>query len=153
MRLKKLSLIATAVTLSIAATPLLAKAENNTTIPRNQTIQVAQAQTEIPPRFQKLNLTGEQKSQITEIIQEGREEIQEILTPAQQQKLKRTIARGQRKPKAMRSLNLSGEQKEQIQEMMQSQRSKIESILTDEQKQELQELRPNFQQGDRRFNR
>ncbi|MDJ0773143.1 MAG: P pilus assembly/Cpx signaling pathway, periplasmic inhibitor/zinc-resistance associated protein [Mastigocoleus sp. MO_167.B18] len=153
MTLKRLSLITTVVTLTIGTTSLLAKAENNTSKLNQLPILVAQVQTEIPPRFEKLNLTDKQKSQMTEIIQQGREDIEEILTPEQKQKFKRTIANGQRNRKAMRSLNLNEEQKDQIREIMESQRSEVEAILTDEQKQQLQELRPNFQRSGRRFNR
>ena len=153
MKLKKISLIATAITLTITAAPLLAKAENNTKIPGELPIQVAQVQTQIPPEFQKINLTDNQKSQLTEIFQQNREEIKQILTPQQQQKLKRMSASGQNKRNALRSLNLSRNQRDQIREIMQSQRSEIESILTDQQKQELQELRPNFQRTGGRFRR
>ena len=146
MKLKKISFTTTVIALTIAATPLLAKAENNTKIPDNLPIQVAQAQTKIPPRLEKLNLTEKQKSQVAEIVQQGREEMKEILTPEQQEKFKSMNESGQRNRKAFRSLNLSGEQKEQVREFMQSQKSEIESVLTDEQKQELQELGPNFLQ-------
>ncbi len=153
MKIKKISLIITAVTLSLATTPLVAKAQSEIKIPQVKPIQVAQIPTEVPPRLQKLNLTDNQKSQIIEVVQQGRQEIQDILTPKQQQKFKRAIANGREKRQALRSLNLSNDQKREVKAVIQSQRSEIESILTDEQKEDLQELKSNFPRGARLFNR
>ena len=143
MEFKKISLIITAITLSVATTPLVAKAQSEIEVPQVAPIQVAQIPTEVPPRLQKLNLTDNQKSQIIEVVQQGRQEIQDILTPKQQQKFKRAIANGREKRKALRSLNLSNNQKRKLKGVMQSQKSEIESILTDEQKEDLEELKSN----------
>ena len=143
MEFKKISLIITAITLSVATTPLVAKAQSEIEVPQVAPIQVAQIPTEVPPKYEKLNLTDNQKSQIIEVVQQGREEIQDILTPKQQQKFKRAIANGREKRKALRSLNLSNNQKRKLKAVMQSQKSEIESILTDEQKEDLEELKSN----------
>ena len=76
MQFKKISLIAGAIAISLVITPLTVKAETNISSP--------QIVAQIPqlPFLESLGLTESQKAQISEIGQNTRGEIEQILTPA-----------------------------------------------------------------------
>jgi periplasmic protein CpxP/Spy len=95
----------------------------------------------IPPFLRELDLTSEQQSQITQISQNSRQEIDRILTSEQKSQLQNAIASGQKPREAMKSLNLTSEQKENMKTIMKSQREQISSVLTPEQKEKLQQNR------------
>jgi periplasmic protein CpxP/Spy len=91
----------------------------------------------IPPFLRELDLSSEQQSQIAEITKNSHQEIDRILTPEQNSKLKAAIASGKKPREAMKSLNLTPEQKQKMKAVRRSQREQITSILTPEQKQKL----------------
>lgn len=92
-------------------------------------------------KFEQLNLTDAQKAQIQQIREAARQQMDEVLTPAQREQMR--IAREQRqKP----NLNLSEEQKAKMREIRENSRIQMEAVLTSEQKQKLQEMRLQRQQ-------
>ena len=86
-----------------------------------------------------LNLTPEQKTQWEEIRAQSKAQIQNILTPEQQQQLQTLTSQGQRPRRAMKELNLSEEQKVQMREIMQSSREQMADILTEEQQEQFRQ--------------
>ncbi|MBW4667885.1 MAG: P pilus assembly/Cpx signaling pathway, periplasmic inhibitor/zinc-resistance associated protein [Cyanomargarita calcarea GSE-NOS-MK-12-04C] len=140
MKLKNLSLIAAAIALSLTATHE-AKAQTNSPQPPQQ---VAPAQKK--DAFERLGLTDAQKTQLKEIRENSKSQIEAILTPAQREQLKTAIQSGERK-RGFASLNLTSEQKTQIREIKQSSRQKMEAVLTPEQQEQLKQMRQNRPQG------
>ena len=90
---------------------------------------------------ESLNLTPEQKTQWEEIRVETKAQIQNILTPEQQEQFETLTSQGQRGRKAIKQLNLSEEQKTQMREIMQSSRQQMANILTEEQLEQLRQQR------------
>ncbi|MDY7006220.1 MAG: Spy/CpxP family protein refolding chaperone [Cyanobacteriota bacterium] len=86
-----------------------------------------------------LNLTPEQKTQWEEIRAQSKAQIQNILTPEQQQQLQTLTSQGQRPRRAMKQLNLSEEQKTQMREIMQSSREQMANMLTEEQREQFRQ--------------
>ncbi|MDJ0619410.1 MAG: Spy/CpxP family protein refolding chaperone [Calothrix sp. MO_192.B10] len=147
MRLQKITFIAGTIALSLIITPFTVKAETN--FPSPQIVaQVAQI-----PFLESLELTEAQKTQIAEIRQNTRAEIQNILTPQQQEKFQTITANMDRRIKAFRTLNLSESQKSQVWNILQSKKSQIQAILTPEQRQKIQTLRQNWLNRRPFFNR
>lgn len=92
-------------------------------------------------KFEQLNLTDAQRAQIQQIREAARQQMDEVLTPAQREQMR--IAREQRqKP----NLNLSEEQKAKMRAIRENSRIQMEAVLTSEQKQKLQEMRLQRQQ-------
>ncbi|OZH55567.1 hypothetical protein AFK68_03775 [Hydrocoleum sp. CS-953] len=90
---------------------------------------------------ENLNLTLEQKAEWEEIRAQTKAEIQNILTPEQQEELETLTSQGQKKREAIRQLNLSEQQKTQMREIMQSSRQQMANILTEEQLQQVRQQR------------
>ena len=88
-----------------------------------------------------LNLTPEQKTQWEEIRTQTKTQIQNILTPEQQQQFQTLTSQGQRRRGAMKELNLSNEQKTQMREIMESSREQMANILTEEQLEQFRQQR------------
>jgi Spy/CpxP family protein refolding chaperone len=141
MQLKKISFIAGAIALSLAIIPFSVKAETNSLSPQAPKL-VAQ----LPPIpfLERLGLTETQKTQLTEVRQNTRSEIQNILTPEQQEQFQTLTANMDRRLEAFRSLNLNDQQKVQVWNILQSKKSQVEDILTPEQRQKVQTLRQNW---------
>ena len=147
MKFKHIPVLASAIALSIATVPLVAQAEpitsgSQTSISQTFTSQtIAQAQDKIPPRFEKLGLTQEQKDKIAEIRRNTRTQIEAVMTPAQREQLKTVRESRQRRREALASLNLTPEQKTRLQQIRQSAKSQFDAVLTPEQQQQLQQMR------------
>ncbi|MGD1809556.1 hypothetical protein ACP6PL_29550 [Dapis sp. BLCC M126] len=88
-----------------------------------------------------LNLTPEQKTEWEEIRTQTQAEIQNILTPQQQEEFETLTSQGEERREAMKQLNLSEEQKTQIREIKQSSRQQMADILTEEQLQQVRQQR------------
>ena len=141
MQLKKISFIAGTIALSLAIVTFPVKAETNSLSP--------QIVAQVPQRAfllerLGLTLTETQKDQLAEIRQNTRSEIQNILTPQQQEQFQTITANMDRSREAFRALNLSDEQKSQVRNILQSKKSQVEEILTPEQRQQIQTLRQNW---------
>ena len=77
MKLKKLSILAGAIALTLTAIPFAAQADINS----SEAVIVAQGRKE--GKLERLNLTDEQKTQMQEIKQDARAQMEEILTQEQ----------------------------------------------------------------------
>ena len=135
MPLKKISFIAGTIALNLAIIPFTVKAETNSLSP--------QIVAQVPQRAvrERLGLTEAQKAQLAEIRQNTRAEIQNILTPQQQEQFQTITANRDLSIEAFRALNLSDEQKSQVGNIFQSKKSQVEEILTPEQRQQIEKLR------------
>ena len=141
MKLNKLSFLAGAVALTLTAIPFAAEA-NRANINSSSPVIVARGGKGMR-MLKRLNLTDQQKTQLQEIKKSARDEMKEILTPEQLQKLQEAKANGQKKREVWGNLGLTDDQKAEIKEIRESKKSQIEAILTDDQKQQLEQMRQN----------
>lgn len=95
----------------------------------------------------RLNLTDVQKTQLRQIRESTRTQIEGVLT--QEQKAQYDTAKQQRqKPREIwRSLNLTAEQRSQIQAIQQSAKQQMEGVLTPDQLQQMQQRRQSRPQA------
>ena len=131
MKLKKLSILAGAVALTLSAIPFSAQAEISSSSP---TVVARAQRNKGQGKFKRLNLTEDQKAQLQEIKKSARAEMKQILTPDQLQKLQEAKASGQKKRGIFRSLNLTEDQKAKLKKVRESKKRQIEAILTEEKK-------------------
>ena len=138
MQLKKISFMAGTIALSLAIIPFPVMAETHSLSPQivAQVPQIAV--------LERLGVTEAQKAQLADIRQNIRAEIQNILTPQQQEQFQTITANMDRNLEAFQTLNLSDEQKSQVWNIFQSQKSQLEEILTPEQRQQIQTLGQNW---------
>ena len=92
-------------------------------------------------KFDQLNLTDAQKTQLQQIKESTRQQMNAVLTP-QQQEQKRLAKEQRQRP----NLNLSADQQSRIQAIRQSSKSQMEAVLTPEQRQQLEQLRQQWRQ-------
>jgi Spy/CpxP family protein refolding chaperone len=155
MKLKKLSLLAGTLALTLIATPFAVQAQNNSPLP-----QPGQELQQRGP-FKHLNLTSEQKAKIKEIQTNTRAQIQAVLTTEQKNQLKtamekrkaeRQQGQGQQGQEQRRegrgkkgdifaSLNLTETQKKQIKQIKESSKQQINAVLTPQQQAQMQQRR------------
>ena len=151
MKIKLMPLLAGVITLSAVATPFIVKAQAETP---NQS-----APTQTTPqrhgRWDKLNLSDQQKEQMRQIHKDVRSQIEAVLTPQQLEQLKtarqnRQADQAGQDPQGRRSvmasLNLSDEQKAKIKDIKQAQKRRFEAVLTANQKQQLEQMRQQRKQ-------
>jgi len=93
----------------------------------------------------QLNLSDDQKSQIKQIRENARTQMENLLTAEQKQQLQTAIAQGKPLPEALESLHLTEAQQTQEREIMKSSHEQMQGILTAEQQQKLQEFRQSHQ--------
>lgn len=152
MNVKRFLLLpgALAIALSYAA-PMLPVAAQTPTAPAEQHHK----------RGANLNLTEDQKTQLKQIREATRSQIDAILTPEQKAKLdaaKQQRQQGQQeqgqqgqrgqKPRGMwASLNLTADQKARIKTIRQDAKQKMDAVLTAEQRQKLEQHRQQRQQN------
>jgi outer membrane protein assembly factor BamB len=111
---------------------------------------------------EQLNLTAEQKKQVTELQKGVDGKLDKILADAQRKQLKamrENFGRGLGgflgflqpnqvlSPFLQERLNLTAEQKKQLQELQKEVDGQVDKILTDAQKKQLKETRPGFGRG------
>lgn len=143
MKLKNFSLIAAAFALSLTAVPFAVNAQINSQTP-------TQVKGDRNGRFERLGLSEEQKTQIQQIRQNTRTQIEGILTLEQRQQLEAAKQQrqnqpeqGQRPKRGFASLNLTEEQKTRMREIKESEKNQIKGILTTEQRQQLEQFEQN----------
>jgi periplasmic protein CpxP/Spy len=154
MKLKTLSILASALVLTVTAAPFAVQAQ--TTSPTTQPGINALNKVKRGKGFwQQLNLTPEQKTRIKEIQRNTRTQIEAVFTPEQKAKLQAAMQarreqraqgqrpQGRRQGKKFAELNLTPEQKTRMQQIRQSTQQQIEAVLTAEQRQKLQEFKNN----------
>ncbi|MFH7028305.1 MAG: Spy/CpxP family protein refolding chaperone [Heteroscytonema crispum UTEX LB 1556] len=139
MKLKLMSILAGAIALSFAATPLMVNAQPNPTAP------LPGEASQPFKKIEGLNLTQEQKDKMKEIRENTRAQIQGILTAEQQQQFQTAAQSGQRqRPRQVfASLNLTEQQKTQIRQIMQTSKQQMQAVLTPEQQQKVEQFRNN----------
>lgn len=164
-QVKVFSLLASAIALSASIASTVPAFAQSTNPP-------APTQQEHMRRPNFLNLTSEQQAQMEQIRQDGRSQIDAILTEEQRAQLQRERdSRGprldsdQRMPRPgagqrprpgadpgmphspFASLNLTAEQQSQIDAVMRSSRERMDAVLTSEQRQQLQQHLQQHQQN------
>jgi Spy/CpxP family protein refolding chaperone len=158
MQLKSLSLLASAIAITLSATvaPFAVQAQPAFSSP----FQVAQAQKKAP--WDSLGLSEDQKARIKVIQNNARAQMEQVFTPEQKAKLEaarqeRQARRGQRQPgerpepgeyrqrrgKKMADLNLTDDQKARMRAIRENTKQQIEAVLTPEQRAKLQEMKAN----------
>ena len=121
MKIKFLSLLAGVSALILSFSPMAASAEGF----RN--------------RFSELNLTPQQQTQIEQIRENAKSQMQNLLTAEQQQLFETLREQGRKKGQGMRQMNLSAEQREQMRSLRQSTREQVRNVLTPEQQDQLRQ--------------
>lgn len=99
-------------------------------------------------RFEQLNLSDAQRTQLEAIRTDTRSQVEAILTTEQQTALENSEERG---PRAFRQLDLSEDQRQQLRAIYEDSREEISAILTDEQRSQIEDMRQ--QRIDRRGSR
>jgi ribonuclease HII len=74
-------------------------------------------------------LTPQQRSQMEQLKRNTEQELNAILTPAQQQQFQNAKASGQGMRAALASLNLSPQQETQVQQLMESKKQQKQAIM------------------------
>ncbi|MDX2211919.1 MAG: Spy/CpxP family protein refolding chaperone [Oculatellaceae cyanobacterium bins.114] len=90
--------------------------------------------------LEELNLTPEQQTQLNQIRQNTRSELEALLTEDQRAQFRSTLESGNGFREAIAAMNLSSEQQTQLRAIFQSAREQAATVLTDEQRQQVQEL-------------
>lgn len=143
MKLKSLSLIAGIISLSLAATPFLVKAQTTS----NTSFKVAQ---EMPHQGKHhkfadaLGLTDEQKQKLKEIHEDTKAQKDKILTQAQRDAFKTAMKNHLGRKAAFEAMNLSDQQKSDLKALMKSSRERMNAVLTTDQQAKLKELRQQW---------
>lgn len=128
MKVKPSLFIAGIAAIAITAAPTVVQAELN-----NSRMSGAE-----------LNLTAEQKSQLQQIGQETRSQIESVLTPQQREQLKANLSQRSRTGNRQAStaqLNLSNEQISKIQKIKKSSKEQMQAVLTPEQLEKIRQFR------------
>ncbi|WP_251960421.1 Spy/CpxP family protein refolding chaperone [Nostoc commune] len=154
MKLKALSLVAGAISLTLSATSFAVHAQTASPSP----VLLAQTPQRQKGPWKDLNLTDAQKTQIQTIRRDSRTKFEAVLTPEQKAKLEaakqarqaqRQAGQGQRQPGQRRGkggfadLNLTEAQKTQMRQIRESEKQQIQAVFTPEQRQKLEQLRQN----------
>ncbi|HEY9639855.1 MAG TPA: Spy/CpxP family protein refolding chaperone, partial [Coleofasciculaceae cyanobacterium] len=133
----KTSLVCGAVIGAIALIPFMAKAQSPSTSQGGR----------LQHAMEQLNLSPDQKSQLSQIRQSTRTQLENLLTAEQQQQLQAALAQGEPLPAAIASLNLTAAQRTQAEEILKASHDQVQTILTPEQQQQLRELRQSHRAG------
>ncbi|BAZ39959.1 hypothetical protein NIES4101_59160 [Calothrix sp. NIES-4101] len=156
MNTKNLSIVAGLFAFSLSAIPFAANANVFTSRSDSQIFAQAQPVKKNKKAYfekfaQELGLTDSQKSQLAQIRQNTKAEIDKVLTPEQRQQRQAASQNREGRRNRKAQLNLSDAQKAQIKQIMQSSKAQMDEVLTPEQKQKLEQLRQN--RGNRRQQR
>lgn len=136
-------MLAGVIALGVVATPLIVKAQANTSDQQQTTHQHHQS------IWDKLGLSDQQKAQIHQIHQDTHTQMLSILTQAQQAQLQAPTPNGQGKNhQAWRQVmtSLSSDQKAKMHELKQQEQSRIQAVLTPAQQQQWQQLHQQMRQ-------
>ncbi len=132
MKLKKLSLLAGAIAVAFSITPLAANAQVNSDAPQK----ISQAR---PPSASELKLTQEQMTQINKILADRSIQMQQTLTAAQTEKIKKDLEAGKNPRQVLSEVKFSTAQEKQLRKIMQQSQEKIYALLNPEQLKKIQE--------------
>ena len=143
MKIKLMPILAGVIALGVVATPLIVKAQANTSDQQQTTHQHHQS------IWDKLGLSDQQKAQIHQIHQDTHTQMLSILTQAQQAQIQAPTPNGQGKNhQAWRQVmaSLSSDQKAKMHELKQQEHSRIQAVLTPTQQQQWQQLHQQMRQ-------
>jgi periplasmic protein CpxP/Spy len=149
MKIKLMPMLAGAIALSVVATPFIVNAQSG------MSDQAQPTNSRRYGKWDKLNLSEQQKAQLQQIKNDTRTQIEAVLTPQQLEQLKTArqnnqanqAGQGHRgKHSAMAALNLTDAQKAKIKEIKDSQKARMQAILTPEQQQQLQQMHQQWRQ-------
>jgi periplasmic protein CpxP/Spy len=145
MKRKLMPMLIGAIALTLTAAPLAVHAQDYD----YETPTYGQGQNQGRGRFAGINLSQNQRDQMTRIRQDTQDRIQRILTPAQRQQLQSlrqnrrqqgmARAQGQRGRGILSSLNLSEDQRRQLRDVMKDSKSRMEAVLTPQQREQMQQ--------------
>lgn len=131
-------LLAGTIALSFTVMPSIAQ-------DRFERSQLGQAQTQ--RKFEGVELTETQRTQLREIHRNTRSQIESVLTSEQRRQLEASREEGNKRQGAFAEMNLSSEQKSQIRSIMRSAKNRTDDILTPAQRQEVQRNREQKRQA------
>ncbi|MBD3880327.1 Spy/CpxP family protein refolding chaperone [Phormidium tenue FACHB-886] len=89
---------------------------------------------------QRLNLTADQQTQLLQIRQDARTQLEALLTPEQRSQVQTALAQGDALPTLIQSLNLTESQRTQGWQILGNSRQQAESVLTAEQEQRIRQF-------------
>ncbi len=138
MKLKKLSLLASAIAVAFSITPFAANAQVNSNAPQR----VSQANR--PQRPPDLKLSDPQKQKLIEIRSNTRTQIQNVLTSEQRQKIQKDLLAGMTPQKVCASIQFTQKQQNQLRSIMVNSQKRMEAVLTPAQKKTLNQWRNNI---------
>ena len=136
MKLKKLSLLASAIAVAFSITPLAANAQKTNS---NSPQRVSQAN---PARSgPQLDLSQQQIAKIREIRSNTRTQIQNVFTPQQRKKIQDDLKAGKQPQEAFGSVKFSVAQQNQLRSIIEKSQLQMEGVLDAKQKKILAQWR------------
>lgn len=135
MKLNRLLLIPGVLAVTLACLPVIHAVAQ---MPSNPTSQMRRG-------WQDLNLTETQRTQMNQIREQTKAQIEQILTPEQRANLQTSQQNGG-KMRGWKNLNLTETQKQQMRQIKESSMQQMQQILTPEQRATLQQKREGMKQ-------
>lgn len=134
MKLKKLSLLASAIAIGFSIIPLTANAQVSSNAPQK----ISQASQTSPP---DLKLSQQQIQEITKIRSDTRTQIQNVLTDQQRKKIQTDLQAGKNARQVFASIQFTQQQQTQLRNIMVKSQQDMENVLTPAQKKTLNDWR------------
>lgn len=123
-----------------------------TATPMTALAQSATSPTEFFPVLENVNFSSEQQSQLTQLRQQTRSQLETIVSSEQRQQFRQSLTRGKGLWAAISAMQLSPNQKGQVRQVLRSSRQQLARIVTPAQRQQiLQNLRQQWANGFARF--
>ncbi len=138
MKFKNISLLA-ALALSLTAVPHAANAKPTQAIAQNQQTPRDVA---APPQIQ---LSAQQKSQIDQIRNNVRSQIEKVLTDPQRKQVQAGLKAGQPPREVFSALKFTQQQQQQLRRIMIASQQQMEGVLTRDQKLQIQKYQQSRQ--------
>lgn len=135
MNTKLLTILGTTATLIFITGLSIPSQARQTFTPSSQPVLLTQR------KLSTLNLTTEQQTQMRQIKESARAQIENILTEEQKNRWRTATEGGEKNRQIWSSLNLTSEQQAQIQSIREDSKQKMKAILTPEQQQQLEQRR------------
>lgn len=122
------------------------------TTPMTALAQSATSPAEFFPVLENVNFSSEQQSQLTQLRQQTRSQLETIVSSEQRQRFRQALTRGDGLWAAISVMQLSPDQRGQVRQVLRSSRQQLASIVTPAQRQQiLQNLRQQWGYGSARF--
>lgn len=123
-----------------------------TAIPITALAQSTPSPAEIFPVLENVNISVEQQSQLTQLCQQTRSQLETIVSSEQRQQFRKSLTRGDGPWAAISAMQLSPDQRGQVKQVLRSSRQQLASIVTPGQRQQiLQNLRQQWGNDSSRF--